>query len=151
MADITRPRYLRADGNPAILFKCLWKNQVLIKWVCKIEATNVGTYQCLLRRNSIVWNVSFSDGRDVMGERPLFGHCCRWRPEETATGKQPSAVIGAEIIQNGCFLETRLPALDMLLSLANVRNPASNLAGLSLLINPQRTPITIAEALPWSM
>jgi|JI6StandDraft_1071083.scaffolds.fasta_scaffold2093146_1 hypothetical protein len=26
--------------------------------------------------------------------------------------QQPSAVIGAEIIQNGCFLETRLRALD---------------------------------------
>ncbi|MFZ1317892.1 MAG: hypothetical protein WAQ56_01025 [Candidatus Nitrotoga sp.] len=26
MADIARPRYSRAGGNPAILFKCLWKN-----------------------------------------------------------------------------------------------------------------------------
>jgi len=63
MADIARPRHSRADWNPAILFKCLWKNKLLIKWVYKIAATDVGTSECLLWRNSTVWNVPISDSQ----------------------------------------------------------------------------------------
>ena len=44
----------------------------------------------------------------------VVGLCCRWRSDGSTAGKEPSAVIGAEIISNGSIFETRLRAIDIL-------------------------------------
>lgn len=46
------------------------------------------------------------------GDGLLLGLCCRWRPDETTTGMESSAAIGAEIILNGGFIELRLRTFD---------------------------------------
>ncbi len=50
----------------------------------------------------------------------LFGHSCRWHPDGPTTGMESSPAIGAGIITNGGFLETRLRALETVIRVSKI-------------------------------